>query len=79
MAINATTFALISGDIIPISSTTCRQGILSPWTCHQGIHAGEFSKGIQAPAIFPGDNDGPTLFSVSINVGLSNVFPGDMS
>ncbi|GKE92547.1 hypothetical protein Tco_1573642, partial [Tanacetum coccineum] len=55
--------------------TPCKAG----GTCRRGIYAGKGSKGIQSPAIFPGDNIGPTHFQSTKTFDSLNVFPDDMS
>ncbi|GKF27630.1 hypothetical protein Tco_0093972 [Tanacetum coccineum] len=51
----------------------------SPATCRWGILAGETSSGIQSPAIIPGEDVGPTHFSVKEVGPRWHIFPDDMS
>ncbi|GKB44444.1 Werner syndrome-like exonuclease [Tanacetum coccineum] len=59
-----TTIGVFPSDISGFSSATCRWGNVSPATCRWGMVAGEYSSGIQSPAIIPSEDVGLTRFSV---------------
>ncbi|GJR62385.1 protein kinase, ATP binding site-containing protein [Tanacetum coccineum] len=70
-----TTIGVFPSDISGFSPATCRWGNLSPATCRWGIVAGEYSSGIQSPAIIPSEDVGPTRFSVKQFVSRWQTFP----
>ncbi|GJS26474.1 hexokinase [Tanacetum coccineum] len=72
---NTTTIGVFPSDISGFSPATCRWGNLSPATCRWGIVAGEYSSGIQSPAIIPSEDVGPTRFSVKQFVPRWQTFP----
>ena len=63
----------------PFPSDMSPWGIVSPATCRWGMFAGEASTGIVSPATIPGDNAGPTHFSVKELVPRWQSIPSDMS
>ncbi|GJV57544.1 hypothetical protein Tco_1458549 [Tanacetum coccineum] len=64
-----TTFTALPDDILAHFPGTCCLGLFSPATCRRKDYAGEATTGIESPAIFPGDNSGPTPFLVNENIG----------
>nr|GEZ64859.1 hypothetical protein [Tanacetum cinerariifolium] len=74
-----TTFAFFLGDIRRVSPATCRRGKLSSVTCRREMDTEEGYKGIHSLTLCPGDNKGPTYFSLKQNLGSSKIFLEDMS